>query len=555
MLRTSEASNATLTNNLAALQQRASGIAIGEFRPNRPPQVSTTKGETPGTGVPTLPEAGDAEAEAAAKAEREAADALAGELLAVEAEEELPTSVDDLQRGMRHERARVRLLQAEVSQVRDEMAEQLERQRRGADRGLREMQTEFARLHRSHVEMKEAVNASEQRAGGEAGFRRRAEQGWLAAQQSLERTQAELQQSRIQVGELEGRLNATSDLSSELSNARKTITTLQGKVAADDARLVELLESQKLNSQHVAVAMGHAQQHAAAEFERLQAEHQASHQQSQQNASWWRQRAEKAKNKMGAAAANLSASRSSLESLLGRLVTATSVADMADQSRLLFEIKAALLDVEELLRRPDSAGGAPPEGGKGGKGGGRKGGGSGPGGPTGPAPPPVPQSGPLTFGSPGGGIGSLPLPGIGAFGGGIGGLGGGGIGGGAFGQFGGAGGGLPGGLGGFGGPPIPGLGALPGPGVSPLIGGSGPPPLPPDASKGGPKARPPRQPPPGGAGSAAAKSRLPPPPAAANPPGRRGSVTGGQKPPPQPRVGTAGGGQRAVTFSATQPRG
>ena len=29
-------------------------------------------------------------------------------------------------------------------------------------------------------------------------------------------------------------------------------------------------------------------------------------------------------------------------------------------------IKAALLDVEELLRRPDSAGGAPPEGGKGG---------------------------------------------------------------------------------------------------------------------------------------------------------------------------------------------
>ena len=337
MLRTSEASNATLTNNLAALQQRASGIAIGEFRPNRPPQVSTTKGETPGTGVPTLPEAGDAEAEAAAKAEREAADALAGELLAVEAEEELPTSVDDLQRGMRHERARVRLLQAEVSQVRDEMAEQLERQRRGADRGLREMQTEFARLHRSHVEMKEAVNASEQRAGGEAGFRRRAEQGWLAAQQSLERTQAELQQSRIQVGELEGRLNATSDLSSELSNARKTITTLQGKVAADDARLVELLESQKLNSQHVAVAMGHAQQHAAAEFERLQAEHQASHQQSQQNASWWRQRAEKAKNKMGAAAASLSASRSSLESLLGRLVTATSVADMADQSRLLFE--------------------------------------------------------------------------------------------------------------------------------------------------------------------------------------------------------------------------
>ena len=78
--------------------------------------------------------------------------------------------------------------------------------------GLREMQSEFARLHKSNAEMREAVNAAEQRAGGEAGFRRRAEQGWLAAQQSLERTQAELQQSRVQVGELEGRLQAAESV-------------------------------------------------------------------------------------------------------------------------------------------------------------------------------------------------------------------------------------------------------------------------------------------------------------------------------------------------------
>ena len=53
---------------------------------------------------------------------------------------------------------------------------------------------------------------------------------------------------------------------------------------------------------------------------------------------------------------------SSLESLLSRLVTATSVADLGDQSRLLFEVKAGLIDVEELLRRPDSSAGGPPNG-------------------------------------------------------------------------------------------------------------------------------------------------------------------------------------------------
>ena len=72
------------------------------------------------------------------------------------------------------------------------------------------------------------------------------------------------------MGELEGRLVAAEKVAEDLAAARKTINALQGKSAADDARLMELLESQKLNSQHVAVAMGHAQQHAAAEYERLQ---------------------------------------------------------------------------------------------------------------------------------------------------------------------------------------------------------------------------------------------------------------------------------------------
>jgi hypothetical protein len=324
------------------------------------------------------------------------------------------------------------------------------------------MQTEFARLHRSNAEMREAVNATEARAKGEAGFRRRAEQGWLAAQQSLERTQAELHQSRVQAGELEGRLVAADAVGADLEGAKKTITALQGKAAADDARLLELLESQKLNSQHVAVAMGHAQQHAASEYERLQAEHAASHQATASQSQWWRQRAERSSSRCSAAAAALAAARSSLESLLSRLVTATSVADMADQSRLLFEVKAALIDIEERLRRPDSANGGPPADAKGGsKGGGgvRKLGGGGGGGGASLAPPP-----PMGLGGPPLGIGqsissstpALHLPGIGApfataMGGG---LGGGGLLsslGGGFGGYGGVGGVGGAGVGGFGG--------------------------------------------------------------------------------------------------------
>jgi hypothetical protein len=82
-----------------------------------------------------------------------------------------------MQQALRHERARVRVLQAEVSNARQAAEETLERQRRGADRGLREMQSEFARLHRITAEMREAVNGAEGRARGEESFRRRAEQG------------------------------------------------------------------------------------------------------------------------------------------------------------------------------------------------------------------------------------------------------------------------------------------------------------------------------------------------------------------------------------------
>ena len=421
MLRTSEASNVTLTNQLAALQQRMAGVAIGETRPPRPapprrptegvaaptaPSLQATGGGGGGGGggaapPPTMPTAETAtteEQQAAVKVQamvrgknaRKDLEAGGGggsvapslnvsgtkHVVAAAAAEEapLPGSIDEAHRALQLERARVNLLKAEVAAVRDECEAQLERQRRGADRGLREMQSEFARLHRSNAEMREAVSAAESRAQGEAGFRRRAEQGWLAAQQSLERTQAEHQTSRVQVGELEGRLAAAEAVRAELEAAKKTIGSLQGKSASDDARLLELLESQKLNSQHVAVAMGHAQQHAASEYERLQAEHAAQHQATATQAQYFRQRADRANSRCGAAAAALAAARSSLESLLSRLVSATSMADLADQSRLLFEVKAALIDIEERLRRPDSGGGGPGgAGGGAGKGGSRRG--------------------------------------------------------------------------------------------------------------------------------------------------------------------------------------
>ena len=355
LLRTSEASNATLTNQLSALQSRSTGVAIatGSSRPARAPTQAEGK---PGT-MPAL-QAGEARGGGGGEG---GGVPFEGVDVEEEVEEPMPTSLGDCQHSLTHERARVRLLKAELSAVRAQSEDHIERQRRGADRGLREMQTEFARLHRANAEMKEAANMADHRVSGEVGFRRRAEQGWLKSQQELERAQAELQQQRVQTGELEGRLAAAAAVAADLEGAKKTINALQGKAAADDARLLELLESQKLNSQHVAVAMGHAQQHAAAEYERLQAEHSANHGAALTQINWWRARAEKTKAKAAAAAANLGAARSSLESLLSRLVTATSVADMADQSRLLFEIKAGLIDVEEVLRRPDSSGGVPPE--------------------------------------------------------------------------------------------------------------------------------------------------------------------------------------------------
>jgi len=179
LLRTSESSNATLLTQVAALQQRVTGIAIGESRPPKPPVSASASAATAAAGVPVggaAAAAPDADARAADAADaaieaRVAADAAAA------AEEPLPSSVEEMQQALRHERARVRVLQAEVSNAREAAEETLERQRRGADRGLREMQSEFARLHRITAEMREAVNGAEGRARGEESFRRRAEQG------------------------------------------------------------------------------------------------------------------------------------------------------------------------------------------------------------------------------------------------------------------------------------------------------------------------------------------------------------------------------------------
>ena len=359
MLRTSDAANAQLTNQLATLQQRMSGAlesGVDKVRKPTGPGPLSSPGK-----APTLLQAdggvrfgGDADEQAEVVMDSSAAAELETDLSREGA------MAQDGDQDLRHERARLRLLRDENAALRAECESQLERQRRGADRGLREMQSEMARLHRSNAEMRDAVQAAEGRSAGEANFRRRAEQGWLQAQRSLEKVQAELQASRIQVGEMEGRLQAANQTSTDLQGARKTINALQGKAAADEARLHELLESQKINSQHVAVAMGHAQQHAAAEYDRLQAEHSTAHQAFHAQTQWWRTRAERSGSKCSAAAAALAAARSSLESLLSRLVSATSMADLADQSRLLFEVKAALIDIEEKLRRPDSSAGGPP---------------------------------------------------------------------------------------------------------------------------------------------------------------------------------------------------
>ena len=170
------------------------------------------------------------------------------------------------------------------------------------------------------------------------------------------------------MGELEGRLAAAEAVARELSDAKAKIADLEGAAAAQEVRMRELMESQKISSHQVAVAMGHAQHHAASEHERLQSEHLQIEQQTAASLAYWKHRAERASAKAQGCAASLAASRSSLESLLSRLVSATSVGDLADQSRMIFEVKAAMLEVEDRLKRPDSAGGPPAGHSKSGKG-------------------------------------------------------------------------------------------------------------------------------------------------------------------------------------------
>ena len=59
----------------------------------------------------------------------------------------------------------------------------------------------------------------------------------------------------------------------------------------------ELMESQKISSHQVAVAMGHAQHHAASEHERLQSEHLQIEQQTAASLAYWKHRAERASAK------------------------------------------------------------------------------------------------------------------------------------------------------------------------------------------------------------------------------------------------------------------
>ena len=88
----------------------------------------------------------------------------------------------------------------------------LERQRKGAERGMRELQGEVARLQAQAVEHRDAVGAAEQRSGAEAGFRARAEQGWEKAAHEAEETEEQARQAeaegRQRVAEAEGRLHA-----------------------------------------------------------------------------------------------------------------------------------------------------------------------------------------------------------------------------------------------------------------------------------------------------------------------------------------------------------
>ena len=214
---------------------------------------------------------------------------------------------------------------------------------------------------------REAHNTLDAKLAAESGYRERAETGWEAAQQALDGVEAELQETRSKVATLEGKLSASEGLAASANTLRAQLAeanaAAQGERAEHDARMGGLIQAEKMAHMRADEALDQARQQAADEVAQLTSEHHERLSAATADAHHWRERAQTTQSKASLAASQLSAARGSLESMLTRLATAKSLAELSDLSRHLFESKARMLAIEDVLNKREGEDGQHGKGG------------------------------------------------------------------------------------------------------------------------------------------------------------------------------------------------
>ena len=219
-------------------------------------------------------------------------------------------TIEEATRALERERGRRQLCEAELLKLKGEAEAQLDRQRKGADRSMRELQGEVARLQARPRAIRRAIRPRNSRnsltaqfvgaifrrsprcfdrrrrrrrarrttpstrSSPESGYRERAETGWEAAQQALDGVEAELQETRSKVATLEGKLSAAEGLAASantLRAQREANAAAQGERAEHDARMGGLIQAEKMAHMRADEALEQARQQAADEVAQLTA--------------------------------------------------------------------------------------------------------------------------------------------------------------------------------------------------------------------------------------------------------------------------------------------
>eukprot|EP00962_Isochrysis_galbana_P029930 scaffold9668_cov101-Isochrysis_galbana.AAC.2 len=259
--------------------------------------------------------------------------------------------VEALKASLDAERGRRKQAEAEAARARAQASEQLDRMRKGAERSMRELQGQVARLQgevvRERQSVGEELTAARSKAAAESEFRRRAEEGWQESQRATEAAKGEAGQLRERAAAAEGQL---PKLRRDLEQARDELATQQATAADLASKLGESEYREQSSAQQTAAAYQSYQQQATAAAAAAAAELTAAKEYAESDAAQWRRTAEQARSRVGSAATQLSSLRQSVETMLQRLASATELSELSDLSRLLFEVKARLLSVGEALQ-------------------------------------------------------------------------------------------------------------------------------------------------------------------------------------------------------------